>query len=217
MEAIIETHRKLESYTCNGLPEALLYEAKQCGFSDRQISRVIKNEKLELNVRRKRKKLGILPCVKQIDTVSAEWPAATNYLYLTYNGSCDDVAFNNVRRFASDGCFQKNGVIVLGSGVYRIGSSVEFDACCVGCILQPQWTRTDSIEEAEQFCNEVGYPCLIRPSYVLSGAAMNVAHNGVIYRLPFVYCPSFFELFYVGDFACRGCIRKTVQCWAEVF
>uniref|UniRef100_A0A915AC65 CAD protein n=1 Tax=Parascaris univalens TaxID=6257 RepID=A0A915AC65_PARUN len=270
MEAIIETHRKLESYTCNGLPEALLYEAKQCGFSDRQISRVIKNEKLELNVRRKRKKLGILPCVKQIDTVSAEWPAATNYLYLTYNGSCDDVAFNN-----------KNGVIVLGSGVYRIGSSVEFDACCVGCvdelkalgyspimincnpetvstdydtcnrlyfeeistevvcdvyererpkgailafggqapnniamslrevcqdlrifgtspddidvaenrfkfsrhldellILQPQWTRTDSIEEAEQFCNEVGYPCLIRPSYVLSGAAMNVAHNG---------------------------------------
>ncbi|KHN87153.1 CAD protein, partial [Toxocara canis] len=270
METIIETHRKLEAYTCTELTEELLYQAKQHGFSDRQISRIIKNEKLELNVRRRRKKLGMLPCVKQIDTVAAEWPAATNYLYLTYNGSSDDVSFED-----------KEGVIVLGSGVYRIGSSVEFDACCVGCvnelktlgyksimincnpetvstdydtcdrlyfeeisaevvcdvyerehpkgailafggqapnniatslrevcqdlkifgtspddidvaenrfkfsrhldelrILQPQWTRTDSVEEAEQFCNEVGYPCLIRPSYVLSGAAMNVAHNG---------------------------------------
>ncbi|VDK42313.1 unnamed protein product [Anisakis simplex] len=269
METIIETHHKMEKYTCPELPDDLLYQAKQYGFSDRQISRIIKNEKVELNIRRKRKQLKMLPCIKQIDTVAAEWPAATNYLYLTYNGCSDDVSFEN-----------KDGVIVLGSGVYRIGSSVEFDACCVGCvnelktlgyksimincnpetvstdydtcdrlyfeeisvevvcdvyecehpkgvvlafggqapnniatsllelcqdlkifgtspddidvaenrfkfsrhldelkILQPQWTRTDSVEEAEEFCNEVGYPCLIRPSYVLSGAAMNVAHN----------------------------------------
>lgn len=77
-------------------------------------------------------------------------------------------------------------------------------------ILQPQWTRTDSVEEAEQFCNEVGYPCLIRPSYVLSGAAMNVAHNGVIYRHSSIDYPYFSELFYIGNFVRRDCIRKAV-------
>lgn len=79
----------------------------------------------ELAVRQKRKACKIVPIVKQIDTVAAEYPAATNYLYLTYHGSTNDVSFGN-----------SNYIMVLGSGVYRIGSSVEFDWCAVGCIRE---------------------------------------------------------------------------------
>ncbi|VDN19462.1 unnamed protein product [Cylicostephanus goldi] len=262
MNNIVEIYHKLEKETLCTLSAQLLLEAKQAGFSDRQIAKKIGST--EYMVRGRRLRLKVTPCVKQIDTVAGEWPAQTNYLYVTYNG--------------------KNAVIVLGSGVYRIGSSVEFDASCVGCvrelkalgyqtitvncnpetvstdydmcdrlyfeeisfetvidiyhmerpkgvilafggqapnniamslskaqvnifgtspndidsaedrfkfsrkleslqITQPLWKKSDNIEDAKVavisllFCAKVGYPCLIRPSYVLSGAAMNVAHN----------------------------------------
>uniref|UniRef100_A0A669CNI1 Carbamoyl-phosphate synthetase 2, aspartate transcarbamylase, and dihydroorotase n=1 Tax=Oreochromis niloticus TaxID=8128 RepID=A0A669CNI1_ORENI len=219
----------------------------------------------ELAVRKLRHDWSILPVVKQIDTVAAEWPAYTNYLYLTYHGTEDDLSFNDQH------------VMVIGSGVYRIGSSVEFDWCAVGSsnhlqmgyktimvnynpetvstdydmcdrlyfdeisfevvmdiyerenpegvilsmggqlpnniamslhrqqchilgtspefidsaenrfkfsrmldtigISQPQWKELSDTESAVKFCETVGYPCLVRPSYVLSGAAMNVAYS----------------------------------------
>ncbi|XP_064626437.1 multifunctional protein CAD-like isoform X2 [Lineus longissimus] len=248
----------------NTMPRELLLKAKQLGFCDRQIAQAIKST--ELGVRELRQDMNVLPFIKQIDTVAAEWPAATNYLYLTYSGDSHDLEFPG------------GYTMVIGSGVYRIGSSVEFDWCAVDCIQnlrsigrktimvnynpetvstdydmcdrlyfdeisfetvmdiynienpdgiilsmggqlpnniamdlfrqrarilgtspesidnaenrfkfsrmldtigisQPRWKELTDIETAKQFCNEVGYPCLIRPSYVLSGAAMNVAHS----------------------------------------
>ncbi|KAE9550164.1 hypothetical protein FO519_006624 [Halicephalobus sp. NKZ332] len=269
MQNIIEIYRRIQQFTGKSLPKKLLLEAKQAGFSDAQVGRTMKSA--EGLIRQLRKEFSIKPVVKQIDTLAAEWPATTNYLYLTYNGVENDVE--------SD---MKNSVMVLGSGVYRIGSSVEFDSCCVGCvrelkkldyktimincnpetvstdydicdrlyfeeisletvgciyefekpkgvilafggqapnniamslarakfdlpiqifgttpenvdnaedrykfsrlldnlkISQPRWKRANNVLEAQEFCGEVGYPCLVRPSYVLSGAAMNVAHN----------------------------------------
>jgi len=237
-------------------------EAKQKGFSDRQLA--IITGSTESDVRKRRKKMGVIPYVKQIDTLAAEYPAKTNYLYLTYNGCCDDLTFK-----------EKRQVVVLGGGAYRIGSSVEFDWCCVNSIItlddlnyktiminynpetvstdydicdklyfdeltfervldicekenplgvivsmggqipnnlamplhnagvpilgtsplnidraenrhtfsqlldtldidQPQWEELTSIKEAESFAENVGYPVLVRPSYVLSGAAMSI-------------------------------------------
>jgi carbamoyl-phosphate synthase large subunit len=247
------------------LPSSLLREAKQAGFSDRQIGRFI--DRSEDDIRLARQAAGIRPCVKQIDTLAAEYPAQTNYLYLTYNGSEDDIEFGATQ-----------AVMVLGSGAYCIGSSVEFDWCCVNtvralrdmgyqtimlncnpetvstdydecdrlyfdeltfetvreihekeqpygiivsmggqtpnnlalpceraglrilgtapgnidsaenrhkfsglcdklCVDQPAWAEVSSIEAAEAFADETGYPVLIRPSYVLSGAAMAVAED----------------------------------------
>lgn len=251
--------------TLNGrLPDKnILFHAKQLGFSDKQIASI--GQTTELAVRQSRKEHGIFPIVKQIDTVAAEFPCATNYLYLTYSGSEHDVAF------------QDRGIIVLGSGVYRIGSSVEFDWCAVRCIRtlrsmgnktiminynpetvstdfdevdrlyfeninletaldiyeressigvivsmggqmpnnialslhrqhvrilgtspeqidqaenrykfsrlldsigvdQPRWKELTSYDEAREFCDSQ-YPVLVRPSYVLSGAAMNVVFS----------------------------------------
>ena len=102
------------------IPADLLRHAKQLGFSDHQIARY--SASTELAVRRRRQELGIMPFVKQIDTVAAEFPAHTNYLYTTYNAVEHDVSFDD------------QGVMVLGSGVYRIGSSVEFDWCAVRAI-----------------------------------------------------------------------------------
>ncbi len=254
--------------------ESLLRKAKQYGFSDFQIGRLtVKNTSLShhekmLKVRDYRKKLGVLPCVKQIDTLAGEYPAMTNYLYVTYNG------FENDVKYEHDG----RSVIVLGSGAYRIGSSVEFDWCGVSAlntirkvgyrsvminynpetvstdydtcdrlyfdelsfervmdiieleepkgvvvstggqipnnlamrlygqhvnilgtspesidraedrqkfstmcdelgIDQPRWSELTSIEDIYHFVDKVGFPVLIRPSYVLSGAAMNVVSN----------------------------------------
>ena len=242
-----------------------LLQAKQLGFSDRLVANCIGST--EFVVRRLRQEASISPFVKQIDTVAAEFPAFTNYLYTTYNATEHDVSFED------------RGVMVLGSGVYRIGSSVEFDWCAVrairtlreqglptimvnynpetvstdydeadrlyfenisletildiydaersrGVILsmggqtpnnialplfrqnvkiygtspemidtaenrykfsrlldeigvdQPQWKELTSFEEAHAFCESVGYPVLVRPSYVLSGAAMNVVSTG---------------------------------------
>ncbi|PIU25578.1 MAG: carbamoyl phosphate synthase large subunit [Candidatus Infernicultor aquiphilus] len=265
MRNIVEIERKLQQYQIKELPENLLKEAKQKGFSDIQIAMLTQTD--ELAVREKRKKLGIVPYVKQIDTLAAEYPAKTNYLYLTYNGCKDDFNFKD-----------KKQVIVLGGGAYKIGSSVEFDWCCVnsvktlkdlkynaimvnynpetvstdydicdklyfdeltfervwdiyekenplGIIIsmggqipnnlalkfhkmgvkilgtnpvnidiaedrhkfsqlldnlnidQPIWEELTSLEEAEKFANRVGYPVMIRSSYILSGAAMSIALN----------------------------------------
>ena len=260
---VVDIEKKLEIYNLRDLPTELLKEAKQKGFSDKQIGIITKSD--EISIRKKRKKEGILPFVKQIDTLAAEYPAKTNYLYLTYNGCKDDIDFK-----------EKKQVIVIGSGAYRIGSSVEFDWCCVNsvatlrnlkyraimincnpetvstdydicdklyfdeltfervmdiyekenpkgvivsmggqipnnlaillhnsgvevlgtspadidraenrhkfsqlldklCIDQPEWRELTSIEDAEKFAERVGYPVLVRPSYVLSGAAMSIA------------------------------------------
>jgi carbamoyl-phosphate synthase / aspartate carbamoyltransferase len=242
----------------------LLLQGKRLGFSDRQLAKFWDSN--ELAVRRMRLEAGITPFVKQIDTVAAEFPAYTNYLYLTYNASEHDISFND------------HGVMVLGSGVYRIGSSVEFDWCSVRAIRtlresgyktimvnynpetvstdydeadrlyfeninletildiyqmesasgvlgamggqtpnnialpllrsgikvlgtspemidraenrykfsrmldeigvdQPTWKELTSFEEAKAFCQKVSYPVLVRPSYVLSGAAMNTVYS----------------------------------------
>ncbi|XP_011805251.1 PREDICTED: CAD protein isoform X1 [Colobus angolensis palliatus] len=264
MKRIITHAQLLEQHRGQPLPPDLLQQAKCLGFSDKQIALAVLST--ELAVRKLRQELGICPAVKQIDTVAAEWPAQTNYLYLTYWGTTHDLTFRTPH------------VLVLGSGVYRIGSSVEFDWCAVGCIQQlrkmgyktimvnynpetvstdydmcdrlyfdeisfevvmdiyelenpegvilsmggqlpnnmamalhrqqcrvlgtspeaidsaenrfkfsrlldtigisqPQWRELSDLESARQFCQTVGYPCVVRPSYVLSGAAMNVAYT----------------------------------------
>nr|WP_313382124.1 carbamoyl-phosphate synthase (glutamine-hydrolyzing) large subunit [Proteiniphilum saccharofermentans] len=278
---IVKTAETLENYTDESIDpgkennpgfDEILKTAKQQGFSDFQVARAIRKEKMKeddfIQIREYRKKLGILPFVKQIDTLAAEYPAQTNYLYLTYNGSENDVHYLGDHR----------SVIVLGSGAYRIGSSVEFDWCSVnalntvrkegfrsvminynpetvstdydmcdrlyfdelsyervmdiielenphGVILsvggqipnnlavrldqsgvnilgtgaksidnaedrhkfssmldrlgidQPRWKELTTLSDIHQFAEEVGFPLLVRPSYVLSGAAMNVCSN----------------------------------------
>ncbi|MCP9611832.1 carbamoyl-phosphate synthase (glutamine-hydrolyzing) large subunit [Coprobacter tertius] len=272
---IIITATELEAYNnITAIPEELLKQAKQQGFSDFQIARSVLKEKMTdaekeiLEVRKYRKEKKILPVVKQIDTLAAEYPAQTNYLYLTYNGTANDVNYLGDHR----------SVIVLGSGAYRIGSSVEFDWCSVnaletirkegwrsvminynpetvstdydmcdrlyfdeltfervmdiielenphGVILstggqipnnlatrldeqkvpilgtsassidnaedrhkfssmldrlgidQPRWRELSTMDDIFDFVEETGYPVLVRPSYVLSGAAMNVCSN----------------------------------------
>jgi carbamoyl-phosphate synthase large subunit len=260
---IVEIEAKMKRYTLAEVPHAFLKEAKQKGFSDHQIALLTKSSEPE--VRKRRKKLKIIPSIKQIDTLAAEYPAQTNYLYMTYNASTDDIDFK-----------QKHQVVVLGGGAYRIGSSVEFDWCCVNSVTtlrklkyqtimincnpetvstdydicdklyfeeltfervldiyeketplgmivsmggqipnnlalslhevgapilgtspqdidiaedrhkfsalldtlgvdQPAWKELTSLETAEDFANKVGYPVLVRPSYVLSGAAMSIA------------------------------------------
>ena len=269
LENIVNTSRDLDGLS--NLDELrsnkkMLKRAKSQGFSDKQIAARIGSDVNELDVRVVRKELEIIPVVKQIDTLAAEFPAWTNYLYVTYNGNEDDIEFD------------QNGTVVLGSGVYRIGSSVEFDYCSVECIRalremkkstvminynpetvstdydeserlyfeelslervldiyekekatgvivsvggqapnniakkmhdyginvmgthpykidscedrdqfssmldsigvnQPEWTSLKAMDDAKLFAEKVGYPVLVRPSYVLSGAAMNVAHT----------------------------------------
>ena len=263
---IVELEGRLAGRGLKDIPAELLREAKQKGFSDKQLAILTGAE--EEAVRDRRQKLNIKPVVKQIDTLAAEYPAKTNYLYLTYNGSEDDVAFEPVGR----------KVLVLGSGSYSIGSSVEFDWCCVsaaralrrlgysvlmvnynpetvstdydicdrlyfdelsfetvrdiydkedplGLVLsmggqipnnlapkcrraglrvlgtppekidaaenrrtfsklldemgvdQPPWRELRSVGEAEEFAGRIGYPVLVRPSYVLSGSAMGVVFD----------------------------------------
>ena len=276
LQSIVRTSQRLgEVAAIDKLPYELLLRAKRQGFSDFQIARFVlaakgvkAGDKEALAVRSQRKQLGIVPVVKQIDTLAAEYPAETNYLYLTYSGTHSDI------NYEGDG----RSVVVLGSGAYRIGSSVEFDWCGVnalqtireqgyrsvminynpetvstdyditdrlyfdeltfervldildletprGVILstggqipnnlalklhsqripilgtqaedidnaedrhkfsamldelgidQPRWQELTSLSDIDQFIAEVGFPVLVRPSYVLSGAAMNVCSN----------------------------------------
>lgn len=266
LEEIVKTWNKMENVTIDQIDDELMREAKKNGYSDKQIAACLKNGATEDAVREKRINSDIVPMTKQIDTLAAEFPAATNYLYMTYHGEENDVEPAN------------GGVVVLGSGAYRIGSSIEFDWCAVSCIRalrhmgykstmvnynpetvstdydecdrlyfeelsrervldiyqrdksdgvvisvggqipnglalplhkagvkllgtpadmidnaedrnrfsamideigvqQPRWRDLTSAEDAIEFANDVGYPVLVRPSYVLSGAAMNVAWN----------------------------------------
>ena len=275
LKHIIDIDEALKRRNINTLDKELLREAKVYGFTDFQIARAVGLEGEEQNmhkamliVRRLRKGFGIVPVVKQIDTLAAEYPAQTNYLYVTYAGVASDVSFSNDR----------NSVIVLGSGAYRIGSSVEFDWCGVqalntirkqgyrsiminynpetvstdydmcdrlyfdeltfervmdiidaetphGVIVstggqipnnlamyldeqnvpilgtaakdidnaedrakfssmltenginQPEWSALTSMDDIDKFVDRVGFPVLVRPSYVLSGAAMNICSN----------------------------------------
>ena len=264
LKGLSDFGKRLSSFQATQVPLPLLRQAKQLGFADRQLAKFLGSH--ELAIRRMRVEAGIVPMVKQIDTVAAEFPAFTNYLYLTYNGSEHDVNFTD------------HGVMVLGSGVYRIGSSVEFDWCSVRTVRtlreqgystvmvnynpetvstdydeadrlyfeninletvldiyqlesasgvmismggqtpnnialplhrlhvkilgtspemidtaenrykfsrlldridvdQPAWKELTSIDEATRFCDKVSYPVLVRPSYVLSGAAMNTVYS----------------------------------------
>ena len=275
LKHIIDIDEALKRRNINTLDKELLREAKVYGFTDFQIARAVGLEGEEQNmhkamliVRQLRKGFGIVPVVKQIDTLAAEYPAQTNYLYVTYAGVASDVSFSNDR----------NSVIVLGSGAYRIGSSVEFDWCGVqalntirkqgyrsiminynpetvstdydmcdrlyfdeltfervmdiidaetphGVIVstggqipnnlamyldeqnvpilgtaakdidnaedrakfssmltenginQPEWSALTSMDDIDKFVDRVGFPVLVRPSYVLSGAAMNICSN----------------------------------------
>lgn len=275
LKHIIDIDEELKKSNINTLDKELLRNAKIYGFTDFQIARAVGLEeefhnmhKALLVVRNLRKSYGIVPVVKQIDTLAAEYPAQTNYLYLTYSGVKSDIEFEN----------DKRSVIVLGSGAYRIGSSVEFDWCgvqalntirkegwrsvminynpetvstdydmcdrlyfdeltfervmdiidleqphgvivCTGGqipnnlamyldaqnvnilgtqakdidgaedrakfsemlnqlgINQPEWSALTSMEDIDEFIDKVGFPVLVRPSYVLSGAAMNVCSN----------------------------------------
>ena len=271
---IILTDRELYALDSETeLTEELLRKAKCQGFSDFQIGRLIFKDKLDIDdamakIRRYRKFLNVIPVVKQIDTLAAEFPAQTNYLYLTYNGTENDVEYKG----------DKKSIIVLGSGAYRIGSSVEFDWCSVNALKtiqncgwrgvminynpetvstdydmcdrlyfdeltfervmdiyelenphgvvvsvggqipnnlalrldeaqvpilgtsamsidnaedrnrfsstldkleidQPRWKELTTMSEVYDFVDNVGFPVLVRPSYVLSGAAMNVCSN----------------------------------------
>ena len=275
LQHIIDIDEAMKKCNINTLDKELLRTAKVYGFTDFQIARAVGLEdelksmrKASLVVRNRRKNYGILPVVKQIDTLAAEYPAQTNYLYVTYAGVKSDITFENDHR----------SIIVLGSGAYRIGSSVEFDWCGVqalntirkegyrsvminynpetvstdydmcdrlyfdeltfervmdiidletpyGVIVstggqipnnlamlldeqhvpilgtkaqdidnaedrakfsqmltnnginQPEWSALTSMEDIDRFIERVGFPVLVRPSYVLSGAAMNVCSN----------------------------------------
>ena len=275
LQHIIDIDEEMKKCNINTLDKELLRTAKVYGFTDFQIARAVGLEdelksmrKASLVVRSRRKNYGILPVVKQIDTLAAEYPAQTNYLYVTYAGVKSDITFEN----------DKRSIIVLGSGAYRIGSSVEFDWCGVqalntirkegyrsvminynpetvstdydmcdrlyfdeltfervmdiidletpyGVIVstggqipnnlamlldeqhvpilgtkaqdidnaedrakfsqmltnnginQPEWSALTSMEDIDRFIERVGFPVLVRPSYVLSGAAMNVCSN----------------------------------------
>ncbi|KAF3046522.1 carbamoyl-phosphate synthase (glutamine-hydrolyzing) cpa2 [Didymella heteroderae] len=239
LQNIVDCTKELEEIgSLFGLKKEIILKAKKLGFSDKQIAKAVNSTEDE--VRARRKSFGIRPWVKKIDTLAAEFPADTNYLYTTYNASSHDVSFDD------------HGVLVLGSGVYRIGSSVEFDCTdfdvadrlyfeelsyervmdiyeletaqgvvvSVGGQLpqnialklqesgkakvlgtdphdidkaedrhkfssildsigvdQPAWKELTSYEEAKKFANNVSYPVLVRPSYVLSGAAMTVIRS----------------------------------------
>lgn len=275
LQHIVDNEYELQKYnSLESVPDELLLYTKKLGFSDFQIARLVtkcNNDQIDdevINVRNYRKSRGIVPVVKQIDTLAAEYPAQTNYLYITYNGVGNDVKYLGDRR----------SVVVLGSGAYRIGSSVEFDWCGVnalntirkegyrsvminynpetvstdydmcdrlyfdelsyervmdildlenpmGVIVstggqipnnlavklstsgvrilgtqaddidnaedrhkfsslmdelgvdQPRWQELTTMNDVNAFVDKIGYPVLVRPSYVLSGAAMNVCYN----------------------------------------
>jgi carbamoyl-phosphate synthase large subunit len=266
---IVDCAARIKGHRLSALPPGLMLEAKRKGFSDKQIA--LLTGSTEMGVRKKRMAAGLRPAVKQIDTLAAEYPARTNYLYATYHGREDDVPFRN-------GAGRPGKVLILGSGSYSIGSSVEFDWCCVNAALalkklgfatimvnynpetvstdydicdrlyfdelsfervfdiyekerplgvllsmggqipnnialkchragmrvlgtppasidraenrtkfsrlldelgvdQPEWRELRSPREAKAFARSIGYPVLIRPSYVLSGAAMSIVFN----------------------------------------
>lgn len=279
LEKIVKEEIKIKNKIEEGeeLDEDCMRSAKKLGFSDKQIGDLV--GKSEVEVRDARKELGVVPVTRQIDTLAAEWPAKTNYLYLTYHGDEDDIEYGSgVTEKIKSKIKSENKVIVLGSGAYCIGSSVEFDWCCVNAVEtassngyetvminynpetvstdydtcdklyfeelsfervmdiyekenptglivsmggqipnnlvnkldeanarilgtepkyidnaedrhkfsalldeleidQPEWQEFKELNDLYKFVDKVGYPVLVRPSYVLSGAAMSVAQT----------------------------------------
>src|SRR2546430_1932018 len=159
---LVEIEDLLRTYKGGPCPKKLLFEAKRAGFSDRQLGSVLEMD--ETTVWRLRQNMGISPVVKQIDTLAAEYPAQTNYLYLTYNGWDDDVT-----------CGDEGSVLVLGSGAYRIGASVEFDWCCVNTVLtlrrlgyktivinyNPETVSTDYNESDRLYFDELSFETVL--------------------------------------------------------
>lgn len=162
IKSIVDLDKKLENYTLDNISVDFFRVLKQMGFSDKQIAKRLlgnSNFKNEVLVRKKRESMNIRPVIKQIDTLAAEYPAQTNYLYLTYNGSEDDITVTD------------EAIIVLGSGAYSIGSSVEFDWCCVTCIktlrkigypvvvinYNPETVSTDYDESDRLYFDELSY------------------------------------------------------------
>jgi carbamoyl-phosphate synthase large subunit len=144
-----------------GLKKELVLKAKKMGFSDKQIANAVKSN--EDAVRALRLSMGIRPWVKKIDTLAAEFPADTNYLYTTYNASSHDVTFED------------KGTIILGSGVYRIGSSVEFDWCAVGATqaLRSMGQKTVMIN----YNPEVSIPEVLSPPLACFGSKSCLTRN----------------------------------------
>lgn len=160
LDNIVQVHRTLKAtVSLDAVDHDLMKKAKRMGFSDRQIADLLDASATENTVRAHRKALGITPFVKRIDTLAAEYPAHTNYLYTTYNASEHDIEFN------------EHGTMVLGSGVYRIGSSVEFDWCAVTCARKvremgkktvminynPETVSTDFDEADRLYFEELGW------------------------------------------------------------
>jgi carbamoyl-phosphate synthase/aspartate carbamoyltransferase len=139
LKGLSNFEKLMDTYDTVSITKPLIKQAKQLGYCDRQLAKFWGSN--ELAVRRARIDAGVIPVAKQIDTVAAEFPAVTNYLYLTYNGSENDLNFND------------RGVMVLGSGVYRIGSSVEFDWCSVRAIrtLREQGFKTVMVNVSKDF------------------------------------------------------------------
>ena len=174
----MQTHRALKAAgSLAALSEDLIKTAKRQGFADAQIAALISTS--EAAVRSHRKALGITPFVKRIDTLAAEYPAHTNYLYTTYNAQTHDVEFD------------EHGTMVLGSGVYRIGSSVEFDWCAVTCARRlanhgrrtimvnynPETVSTDYDEADRMYFEELGWE-RVMDIYELEGATGVVVSVG---------------------------------------
>jgi carbamoyl-phosphate synthase large subunit len=169
LENIVEVHRALAKTPFESLDKSLIMTAKKTGFSDPQIAQL--TGKTEDEVRALRKSFGVTPFVKRIDTLAAEYPAHTNYLYTTYNATEHDLEFN------------EHGTMVLGSGVYRIGSSVEFDWCAVTCSrairsmgkktiminYNPETVSTDFDEADRLYFEELGWE-RVMDIYELEGA-----------------------------------------------
>src|SRR5438093_880171 len=168
IEHIVNLEGRIRAASRTGCSSGLMLEAKQSGFADRQIADLQRLD--ETKIRKQRETLGIFPCVKQIDTLAAEYPAQTNYLYLTYNGHEDDIAPH---------AEPLKSIVVLGSGPYRIGSSVEFDWCSVNAVktLRELGYHTVIVNCNPETVSTDYNECDTLYSYVLSGAAMAVASN----------------------------------------
>ena len=162
LKEIVHTYQKIKKVVFSKLKKEELQEFKNSGFSDFQIAQVLKVK--EAKLRELRYKYKIHPCVKCIDTLAGEYPAKTNYLYLTYNASEDDLSLNS-----------RPAIITLGSGCYRIGSSVEFDWCCVNAVKQvtksgycsvlinfnPETVSTDYDLADKLYFDEVSLECVL--------------------------------------------------------
>lgn len=201
LDNIVSVHRTLKATpTLQDVDHEMMKKAKRMGFSDRQIADLVPSSPSENEVRAYRKSLGITPFVKRIDTLAAEYPAHTNYLYTTYNASEHDIEFN------------EHGTMVLGSGVYRIGSSVEFDWCAVTCARKvrsmgkktvminynPETVSTDFDEADRLYFEELGWE-RVMDIYELEGSEGVIVSVGGKGESDFIEEPSLIFHFIFQD------------------